>query len=186
MSSKIIGIDPGTNHLGWGVIEIEDKRFTYSDCGVFHLPPKADPLHKLKLIYDQIADLCGKVKPSALAVESQFQGKNVQSMLKLGRAQGVVIAAALNCGVAVWEYAPRRIKQAVTGNGGAGKEQVAHMLRHLLHLPDEKLPMDATDALATALCHHLSGGHAPEIVQKRKKSAGNWESFIRGNPDRAI
>ena len=149
---------------------------------VLHVPVRLDTYQRLELIYFSIHELIQKFKPDEFAIEAPFFGKNVQSMLKLGRAQGVAIAAAMQSGIPVTEYAPRKIKQSITGNGNAGKEQVWKMLQQILGIRIEPGHFDASDALAVALCHHYQF-RSP--VGSRKKSAG-WNEFITKNPGRIL
>lgn len=177
---RLLGVDPGTNVLGYAVIEINGEQMHLVDLGVVTMSSTSKQQAKLKAIFEQLQQLISRFSPTEMAIEAPFYGKNVQSMLKLGRAQGVAIAAAMTKGVEVTEYSPRKIKHAITGNGNASKEQVAAMLNNLLHLKIEGQPLDATDALATAVCHHyqstsLLGG---------KKLHNDWSSFIKDNPKR--
>lgn len=149
--------------------------------GVIHLSKYEDPLEKLKIIYEKVQSIIEHYKPIACAIETPFYGKNVQSMLKLGRAQGVAIASALTNGVEVFEYSPKKIKQSVTGNGNASKEQVAAMLQRLINFELQPKFLDATDGLAAAVCHHFQS-KAGDIAAS-KKVAG-WGEFIKQNPAR--
>jgi crossover junction endodeoxyribonuclease RuvC len=158
MSAKeriILGIDPGTTILGYGIIKCEGKKMELVVMGVLHLDKIEDHHLKLQKIFERTIELIDGFHPDELAIEAPFFGKNVQSMLKLGRAQGVAIAAALSRKMPVEEYAPRKIKQSITGNGNASKEQVAAMLQNLLKIPATDMPakLDATDGLAAAVCH---------------------------------
>ncbi|MEY4111476.1 MAG: hypothetical protein RLZZ46_1832 [Bacteroidota bacterium] len=178
----ILGIDPGTNMMGYAVIQSVSQKFSLLGIGVLNFSKLDDPYLKLKGIFREVSLVIDKYHPDELAVEAPFFGKNVQSMLKLGRAQGVAIAAAVSRELPVTEYSPRKVKQSVTGNGNAAKEKVAEMLVRLLGtqgalLEGEKL--DATDALAVAVCHHFQ----PAVAQKSSRKKG-WEGFIRDNPDR--
>jgi crossover junction endodeoxyribonuclease RuvC len=148
---------------------------------VLRLSSKKDNYQRLQLIHEKVDELIKKYKPHEFAIEAPFFGKNVQSMLKLGRAQGVAIAAAINAGLPVTEYSPKKVKQSVTGNGNAGKEQVWKMLRELLSLKEEPLSYDATDALAVAVCHHFQ---TSTILAKAGKSLKGWDDFIKNNPGR--
>jgi crossover junction endodeoxyribonuclease RuvC len=178
----ILGIDPGTTILGYGLIKVEGKKMSLVALGVLHLEKIEDHHLKLQKIFERCIELIDGFHPDELAIEAPFFGKNVQSMLKLGRAQGVAIAAALSRKLPVMEYAPRKIKQSITGNGNASKEQVAAMLQRLLSIPEQDMPakLDATDGLAAAVCHYyqssspLSGG----------KSYNSWKSFLSNNPGR--
>jgi crossover junction endodeoxyribonuclease RuvC len=175
----ILGVDPGTNITGYGLVRIHGKKLDLVTMGIIELRKIADPYIKLQKIFQQILGLIDEFHPDELAIEAPFYGKNVQSMLKLGRAQGVAISAALHRGIPIFEYAPRKIKLSITGQGSASKEQVAAMLVSLLgvaELPD--LP-DATDGLAAAVCHHFQD-HQPD----RKKSFKSWKDYINKNPGR--
>lgn len=177
----ILGIDPGTTIMGYGIISVKSNRFTTVSYGVIHLSKYADHAIKLKVIFDKVTGLLEQYHPDEMAVEAQFFGKNVQSMLKLGRAQGVAIAASLNRSVPYAEYAPRRIKQAVTGNGNASKEQVAGMLKSLLKMKETPEHLDATDGLAAAVCHALQSGTKIDGV-----GYSSWKAFITKNPKRRL
>lgn len=178
----IMGVDPGTTVTGYGIISLENKKISLVTYGLIQLGKLEDASHpqKLKKIHDRISSLVAEFKPNAFAIEAQFQGKNVQSMLKLGRAQGVAIAAALVRDIPVEEYAPRKIKQSVTGRGNATKEQVVGMLERLLDFTYEEKLLDAADGLATAVCH-ANQMNSPLAGLSKKKG---WEDFIKNNPDR--
>jgi crossover junction endodeoxyribonuclease RuvC len=176
----ILGIDPGTTVMGYGLIHVKKNQLHMINFGIIQLNKLANHPDKLKRIFDRIDGIIAEFKPDELAIEAPFFGKNVQSMLKLGRAQGVAIAAGLSRNVPFEEYSPRRIKQAITGNGNASKEQVAVMLQKLLNFNDLPKYLDATDGLAVAVCHHFSKG----IGEHNKAKSNNWDSFIRNNPDR--
>ncbi len=176
----ILGIDPGTQILGFGVIEVAGKSPVFIDMGVVDLRKEKDHFVKIKQIFIEVTNLIEHYKPDELSIEAPFYGKNIQSMLKLGRAQGSAIAAALNRDMPVTEYAPRKIKLAITGKGAASKEQVAAILKNILKI--EKMPkfLDATDGLAVALCHYYQiTGFAAE-----KGTSKSWESFVKSNPKR--
>lgn len=175
----ILGIDPGTNVMGYGLLRVEGNRPQMIAMGVIDLRKFGDPYLKLQHIYERVQGIIDSYLPDELAIEAPFFGKNVQSMLKLGRAQGVAIAAAMGRDVPITEYAPLKIKMAITGNGQASKEQVADMLQRILHLAKEDMPafMDATDALAAAYCHFLQIGR-PQI----SKGYNSWKDFIAKNP----
>ncbi len=160
MSETILGIDPGTNLMGFGILYVEGKRAKCIDLGVIDLRGMEDSYEKLGRIHERVSQTIEFYKPTCVAIEAPFFGKNVQSMLKLGRAQGVAIAAATRHGLPIHEYAPMKIKMALTGQGAASKEQVADMLRRILHLSEGEMSMkkDATDALAAAYCHFLQMG----------------------------
>ncbi len=159
----IIGIDPGTRVMGYGLLGIKNKTTHLIAMGVIKLSLLDDHYMRLRRIYERVSGLVEEFLPDEMAIEAPFFGKNVQSMLKLGRAQGVAMAAALSRDVPITEYEPRKIKQAITGNGAASKEHVATMIKHTLHLTAEQMPdfLDATDALAAALCHYYEGQKPP-------------------------
>ena len=163
--------------MGYGLICINKSQLTLLQFGVIHLSKYEGHELKLKKIFDRVTNLIDEYLPDEVALEAPFYGKNVQSMLKLGRAQGVAMAAALSRQIPINEYAPKRIKQSVTGNGNASKEQVAAMLKHLMRFEETPKLLDATDALAVAVCHHFQGG-------KIQVTAKGWKSFLSANPDR--
>lgn len=177
-----MGIDPGTTILGYGLIEVHGKQMKLLALGVLRLDKIDDHHLKLQKIFERCIELIDGFHPDELAIEAPFFGKNVQSMLKLGRAQGVAIAAALSRQLPVMEYAPRKIKQSITGNGSASKEQVAAMLQRVLQIPDADMPekLDATDGLAAAVCHFYQSS-SPLTAGK---SYSGWKSFLSANPDR--
>lgn len=177
----IIGIDPGTNFMGYGILGIKKKQPQVIALGVIHLHKIEGHYLKLRRIYERVLGLVEQYLPDEMAIEAPFFGKNVQSMLKLGRAQGVAMAAALARDVPITEYEPRKIKMAITGNGAAAKEQVKEMLKRILNISDSQLPqeLDATDALAAALCHHYESSRP--IPSSGAKS---WKDFIAKNPSR--
>lgn len=176
----IMGIDPGSNIMGYGVISVNGSRLTCIDLGVVKQGKTGDHFDKLKHIFAATIELLGRYRPDEFAIEAPFFGNNVQSMLKLGRAQGVAIAAALSRDLPVTEYSPRRVKQAVAGTGSASKEQVAAMCAHILQCPPfEPKYLDATDGLSVAICHALQKKYGPE-----KKGLSGWEAFLKQNPDR--
>jgi len=175
----ILGIDPGTNILGYGLIHNKDKKIDLITMDVLKLNKLTDQHLKLKTIFEETLAIIEKYKPDELAIESPFFGKNVQSMLKLGRAQGVAIAAALYKSIPVFEYSPRKIKQAITGKGNASKEQVASMLGRIVCIETKPEYLDATDALGVAVCHYFQ-----KTPLTDKKSYTGWSSFIKNNPDR--
>lgn len=177
----ILGIDPGTNNMGIGIIGINGSKAEVLTLDVLHLDKLPDHALKLKKIFETVVRNIDEFHPDELAIESQFFGKNVQSMLKLGRAQGVAIAAGLHRGIPIFEYAPRKVKMAITGKGGASKEQVAAMLQRMLHIPDLPDNFDATDALAVALCHYHQ--RIPENTTQTKSYTG-WKAFVADNPGR--
>lgn len=184
----ILGIDPGTNVLGYGIISGEGKnKISLIVLGVIELKKYPDHYLKLKAIYERIQQLVDEYHPDEVAIEAPFFGKNVQSMLKLGRAQGVAMAAALSRSVPIFEYAPRKIKQSITGQGAASKEQVAAMLCSILKVKDfSGAKLDATDALGAAVCHFYQGSTISGTAKKvgGAKKTSSWESFIKNNPDR--
>jgi crossover junction endodeoxyribonuclease RuvC len=178
----ILGIDPGTTVLGYGLIHVKGKKLEMLNFGIIQLNKLTNQPDKLKRIFDRIDGLMEEYKPDEMAIEAPFFGKNVQSMLKLGRAQGVAIAAALRRNIPYEEYTPKRIKQSITGNGNASKEQVAAMLQTLLKFEEMPKYLDATDGLAAAVCHHFSGG----IGENNKSKVSGWSAFLSQNPDRKV
>ena len=186
----ILGIDPGTVVMGYGLIQCTGHEVSLIDMGVLRLPVREDSYERLKLIHLKVLELIRRHGPADFAIEAPFFGKNVQSMLKLGRAQGVAIATAMHAGIPVTEYSPKKVKQAITGNGNSDKEQVWKMLQRILNLEAELQAYDASDALGVAVCHffqdraiHLLAEEKTE-ASKRGKKAGSWEAFIRQNPDK--
>ena len=165
--------------MGFGIIRVEDRQIRLVKMGVLKMEAKRDPLLKLKDIFATTTQLIQTYSPDVVSIESPFYGKNVQSMLKLGRAQGVAIAAAVYRDVPVFEYSPRKVKLAITGKGSASKEQVAAMLRYLVDFEHETATFDATDALAIAICHHVQNKPLTE-----NKPYSGWEAFLSRNPDR--
>jgi crossover junction endodeoxyribonuclease RuvC len=174
-----MGVDPGTNFTGYGIVEVVNRKPRCVTMGWIDLSKFDDPYLKLRHIFERVSGIIDAYKPTQVAFESPFFGENVQSMLKLGRAQGVAIAAAIQRDIPITEYAPLKIKMAITGNGQASKEQVAGMLTRMLHIKaEDMLPyMDATDGLAAAYCHFLQMG-SPEI----EKKYSDWKDFIKKNP----
>ncbi len=172
----ILGIDPGTNLMGFGVLEVKTGQAHCIDLGVIDLRQMDDPYEKLGRIHERVSETIEYYHPTCVAIEAPFFDKNVQSMLKLGRAQGVAIAAATRHGLPIHEYAPMKIKMALTGQGGASKEQVAGMLKRILHLSEGEMgmKMDATDALAAAYCHYLQMG-LPQGTGSHK----TWKDLAR-------
>lgn len=182
MKEKIIlGIDPGTNIMGYGILRVIDGKAQMVTMGIIDLRKFEDAYLKLGHIYERVTGIIESYLPDELAIEAPFFGKNVQSMLKLGRAQGVAIAAAIQRSVPIHEYAPMKIKMALTGNGSASKEQVAGMLQRLLKLNDEDMNrfMDATDALGAAYCHFMQMGRPESPVKYR-----GWKDFVNKNQDK--
>ena len=175
----ILGIDPGTTITGYGVIKASGSVPELVAIGAIDLTAFDDHYLKLKHIFERTSGIIDEYHPDELAIEAPFYGKNVQSMLKLGRAQGAAIAAALNRSLPIFEYAPRKIKMSITGNGNASKEQVASMLQHTLGFTDIPDDLDATDGLAAALCHFYQNK-----PQNDGKSFNSWKDFINKNPGR--
>lgn len=181
-SAKIIlGIDPGTVLMGYGVIEVTNGKMVLQEMHTLKLPANKDNHERLHLIHRKVTELIISFRPHEFAIEAPFFGKNVQSMLKLGRAQGVAIAAAMSAGIPVTEYSPRKVKQSVTGNGNADKEQVWKMLQQLLSITEQPQYFDATDAVAIAVCHHFQMN---SVLGKAVK--GGWGEFLKKNPKRII
>jgi crossover junction endodeoxyribonuclease RuvC len=177
MERIILGIDPGTNIMGYGIIKVEGKKPALESMGIITLSKIEDPYLKLSMIFERTIGLIDSFHPDELAIEAPFFGKNIQSMLKLGRAQGVAIAAALSRQLPIFEYAPRKIKMSITGSGSASKEQVARMLQFTLGFDEIPNDLDATDGLAAALCHYYQRKPATE-----GKSYNSWKDFINKNP----
>jgi len=176
----ILGIDPGTTVLGYGLIHVKNGKISLLNFGIVQLHKLPSHPDKLKRILERLNGLIEEYKPDEMAIEAPFFGKNVQSMLKLGRAQGVAIAACLNHNIPFEEYAPRRIKQSITSNGNASKEQVAAMLQSLLNFDDMPKYLDATDGLEVAVCHVFSKG----VGEHNKSKGGGWKSFIKDQSHR--
>jgi crossover junction endodeoxyribonuclease RuvC len=176
----ILGIDPGTSVFGYGVIQIVNKEIRLLSLGSVMLSKYDNQQLKLKYIFERVSYLVEEYKPDVCAIEAPFFGKNVQSMLKLGRAQGVSMAAVLIKDIPVVEYSPKKIKQSITGNGNASKEQVAAMLQTICKFKDLPKNLDATDGLAAAVCHHFQGN----ANTSSGKSYSGWDSFIKSNPSR--
>ena len=182
MTEKVIlGIDPGTTIMGYAVIQVKGSQVAVQVMGVIDLRKMADPYLKLGHILERVTGIIDSYLPDEMAIESPFFGNNVQSMLKLGRAQGVAIAAAIQRDIPIHEYAPLKIKMAITGNGGASKQQVAGMLRRMLSIPEEDMPrfLDATDALGAAYCHYLQMGRPDS-----QASFKGWKDFVNKNKQR--
>lgn len=175
----ILGIDPGTQVMGYGILRVINGKPELLAMGILQLSKYDDHYLKLRRIFERIISLIDEYLPDELAIEAPFFGKNVQSMLKLGRAQGVAMAAALSRDIPIFEYAPLKIKMSITGNGRAAKEQVAYMLQHFLKIPDENMlpQMDATDGLAAAVCHYFQTNNP----SAGKKFTG-WKDYINKNP----
>lgn len=178
----ILGIDPGTLVMGYGLILVENKKASLLKMDVLKLSKHKDHYERLQLIHNCVNELIRQHKPVACAIEAPFFGKNVQSMLKLGRAQGVAIATAMQGGVPVTEYSPKKVKQSVTGNGNADKEQIWQMLQRILNFSERPEFLDATDAVAVAVCHFFQESSALPDTSKAK----GWEQFLLKNPQRII
>ena len=196
---RIMGIDPGTNFTGYGILEIEGRTVRSVVMGDIDMHKMSDPYEKLRYIFRRMTALIEQYGPAEVAFESPFYGENVQSMLKLGRAQGVAMAAALNLDRPVFEYAPSRIKQSITGSGAASKEQVAAIVRRLLKIAERPQRLDDTDGMAVALCHYFvtaspmsdlyGENRAKGLGGERKavkKGSSSWEKFLHDNPEREI
>lgn len=181
MSSEkiILGIDPGTTIMGFGLIKVVGKRMQFLQLNELKLSKYDDHYLRLKQIFERTVSLIDTYHPDEIAIEAPFFGKNVQSMLKLGRAQGVAMAAGLSRQVPITEYSPKKIKMAITGNGNASKEQVAKMLQSLLELKTLPKNLDSTDGLAAAVCHFYNSGSPVS-----GKSYSGWSAFVKQNEDR--
>ena len=197
MIYRILGLDPGTNYMGYGVLEVDGKSLTPVVLGDIDLHKISDPYDKLRYIFERVKALVCEYTPSEVALESPFFGQNVQSMLKLGRAQGVAMAAALSCNKSVSEYAPTRIKQAITGTGAASKEQVASIVIRTLKIENPPKRLDATDGMAVALCHYFATSSpinqalGTDKVKglggdktARRRGTKSWSQFVSENPNR--
>lgn len=183
----ILGIDPGTMVMGFGLLQQKGKALSIIRMDVIKLNKLPNQAMKLKMIFEKMLELIDEYHPDELAIEAPFFGKNVQSMLKLGRAQGVAMAAALYRDIPIFEYAPRTIKQTITGNGSASKEQVSKMLQAMLKFEEMPKYFDATDALAAAVCHYLDRGKDVNYTKpkhSRKSASSQWAQFVQQNPDR--
>lgn len=178
----ILGVDPGTRIMGYGVISVKGSQLTLVQYGVLRLEKLPSHEMKLKRIFERIVQIIEEYLPDEMAIEAPFYGENVQSMLKLGRAQGVAMAAALSREVSIVEYLPKKVKQSVTGNGNASKEQVAYMLEQLFKQKLDKQFYDATDAVGVAVCHHMHA-RTKALTGNNSKKKG-WSAFISENPDR--
>ena len=177
----ILGIDPGTTIMGFGLIKVVGKKMEFLQMNELQLKKYDDHYIKLKLIFERTVELIDTYHPDEIAIEAPFFGKNVQSMLKLGRAQGVAMSAGLSREIPITEYLPKKIKMAITGNGNASKEQVAKMLQSLLNLKSLPKNLDATDGLAAAVCHFYNSG---KIVSGKNYSG--WASFVKQNPKKVL
>lgn len=179
MERIILGIDPGTNIMGYGLIHQHGNAIELVTMGVLKLGSYENHALKLKKIFERTLGLIEQYHPDEMALEAPFFGKNVQSMLKLGRAQGVAMAAGLYKDIPIFEYSPKKIKQSITGNGNASKEQVAGMLANLVKFVEDPEYLDATDGLAAAVCHFFQGK-----TSSSEKSYSGWKSFLQDNPSR--
>ena len=195
---RIMGIDPGTNFMGYGIIEVRDGKPEAVVMGDIDLHKISDAHQKLRYIFERVRSLTVEYQPDMVAFESPFFGQNIQSMLKLGRAQGVAIAAVLSTSadIEIAEYAPSRVKQSITGNGGASKQQVASMINRMLAVDYQPRKLDATDGMAVALCHWLTTSNTLTQLtagerrkglggdSKARKGSSSWEQFVESNPNR--
>jgi crossover junction endodeoxyribonuclease RuvC len=181
-SKIILGIDPGTLVMGFGIIKVTPSGIALIIMDVLKISPKNNAYQRLQLIHHKVCELLKTHSPNEFAIEAPFFGKNVQSMLKLGRAQGVAIAAAMQAGIPVTEYSPRKVKQSITGNGNADKLQVLKMLQRLIAFEENPKYFDATDALAVAVCHHFQGNG---IAKNQTKKMNGWKDFLLKNPERS-
>jgi crossover junction endodeoxyribonuclease RuvC len=179
MERVILGIDPGTNIMGYGLIHQKGTKITLLSLGVIQLNKYNNQAIKLQKIFERTLSLIDEYKPDEFAIEAPFYGKNVQSMLKLGRAQGVAMASALYRSIPIFEYSPKKVKQSITGNGNASKEQVSAMLKNLLSIKENPTHLDATDGLAVAVCHFFQN-HS----ESKGESYSGWKQFIAKNPNR--
>lgn len=175
----ILGIDPGTSIMGFGLIKVIDKKMEFLQLNELQLKKYTDHYVKLKVIFERTVELIETYHPDEIAIEAPFFGKNVQSMLKLGRAQGVAMAAGLSRQIPITEYSPKKIKMAITGNGNSSKEQVAKMLQSLLGLKELPVNLDSTDGLAAAVCHFFNAGK-----QETGKNYTGWTAFVKQNEGR--
>jgi crossover junction endodeoxyribonuclease RuvC len=173
----IVGLDPGTRIMGYAALLVQNSRMKLLQYGVIRLEKYSGYELKLKKIFERVTGLIEEFSPDEIALEAPFYGKNVQSMLKLGRAQGVAMAAALHHQIPIAEYAPKKVKQSVTGNGNASKEQVAKMMQTLLNIKETPKLLDATDALAVAITHYFQ-------ARPKKGTSKSWKAFIADNPGR--
>ncbi|MFY8127312.1 MAG: crossover junction endodeoxyribonuclease RuvC [Chitinophagaceae bacterium] len=180
-SSIVLGIDPGTNVMGYALLKTQGNECSVLLMDVLKMSSEKDIYKRLEKIHSTIVQLIKLYQPQTFAIEAPFFGKNVQSMLKLGRAQGVAIAAAIQGKLEVTEYSPKKVKQSITGNGNASKEQVWQMLQRVLNIAEKPEYFDATDALAVALCHHYQ---ISSPIFSNKKNLKGWEDFIAKNPDK--
>ena len=179
---KILGVDPGTQVLGYAILEVNGNKLSVISMGEIHLKSFEEHQEKLKEIFLQLQEIIETYLPTQMAIEAPFYGKNVQSMLKLGRAQGVAMASGMTMGLSIYEYAPKAIKLSITGNGNASKEQVASMLSSMLAYKWDNKLLDATDALGAAVTHF----HQSKFSSNLKSGKQGWSSFVSKNPDRLI
>ena len=179
---KILGVDPGTNITGYSIVECNSRTCKMITCGIFELSKHDNHQTKLKEVFLQLQEVIETFLPGHMAIEAPFYGKNVQSMLKLGRAQGVAMAAAMTMGVDIFEYAPKKIKQAITGNGNASKEQVLRMLESRLNISLDAKLLDASDALAAAVCHFQRISIPGQGASRNKYR--DWKSYVKANQDK--
>lgn len=177
----ILGIDPGTIAMGIGIIQVKGKTLKLIEMDVLKMSTKLDAYQRLQAIHERVTNTIKKFKVTDFAIEAPFFGKNVQSMLKLGRAQGVAIAAAMQAGLVVTEYSPKKVKQSVTGNGNADKTQVLKMLQTILQFEGAPQTNDASDAVSVALCHHYQSSNA---ILSAAGGKNDWKSFVANNPGR--
>ena len=177
----ILGIDPGTNIMGYGIISVKANKISLVATDVINMSKMDDSFEKMKLVFRTIYALIETHSVDEVAIEAPFFGKNVQSMLKLGRAQGVAMAAALYKNIPIFEYSPKRIKQSITGNGNASKEQVAAMLQSLLVIKDMPKHLDATDGLAAAVCHYFQ-----RTNKQKEKNYSGWKAFLSDHPKKIV
>ena len=177
----ILGIDPGTTIMGFGLIRVVNKKMELIQMSELNLVKYKDHYLKLKLVFERTIELIDNYKPDEIAIEAPFFGKNVQSMLKLGRAQGVAMIAGLSREIPITEYSPKKIKKSITGNGNASKEQVAKMLQNLLKIENLPKNLDATDGLAAAVCHFYNEG---KLSSNKKYSS--WSSYVSQNKDKLV
>jgi crossover junction endodeoxyribonuclease RuvC len=169
--------------MGYSVIEVTQKKVVVIEMNSLKLSARKDIYERLRMIHHTMNDIISRYRPQELAIEAPFFGKNVQSMLKLGRAQGVAIAVAMQCGLPVREYSPKKVKQSITGNGNADKEQVWKMLQHLFEVKEKGRYFDASDALAVAVCHHFQMSSQARIFHQKHMG---WDDYIRLNPNRVV
>ncbi|MCG8372007.1 MAG: crossover junction endodeoxyribonuclease RuvC [Balneolales bacterium] len=186
MPEVILGIDPGSRITGYAVLTEEHGKLIALRCDVLKMAHIEEHSDRLQFIFENISGIIKSIKPTKCAVETPIYGVDPQAMLKLGRAQAAAILAIKNCGLEATEYFPKVVKKSITGNGNASKDQVAFMLKKMVTLPDEKLPSDATDALAVAWCHMMNNRGIPASTKKthQNNKKGDWSAFVEQNPDR--